>query len=148
VRPSTDFRDSRTCRFPAVEPFSARHRSRLIAALFLALLATNVSCVSFGRRPAYFQVGEASWYGKPYHGRRTANGEIYNMRKLTAAHQTLPFDTRVRVTNLRNGRSVGVRINDRGPFVKGRIIDLSWAAARKLKMVEDGIAPVGLELLD
>ena len=70
------------------------------------------------------------------------------MRKLTAAHRTLPFDTKVRVTNLRNGRTVKVRINDRGPFVGGRIIDLSRKAAKKLKMIEDGVAPVGLEILD
>ncbi len=76
------------------------------------------------------------------------SGEKYNMRKLTAAHRTLPFDTKVRVTNLRNGRTVKVRINDRGPFVGGRIIDLSRKAAKKLKMIEDGVAPVGLEILD
>jgi len=91
--------------------------------------------------------GLASWYGVPYHGRRAANGEIYDMYKLTAAHRTLPFDTVVRVTNLRNGRQTEVRINDRGPFVENRIIDLSLAAARELDMVAMGVAQVRLELL-
>ena len=112
------------------------------------MIALNTGCVSFGGHPAYDEVGEASWYGKPYHGRLTANGEKYNMNKLTAAHRTLPFDTNVRVTNLRNGRRVKVRINDRGPFVGGRIIDLSRKAASKLKMIEDGVVPVGLQILD
>lgn len=89
--------------------------------------------------------GLASWYGVPFHGRRTANGEIYDMEKLTAAHRTLPFDTIVRVTNLKNGRATEVRVNDRGPFVEGRIIDLSLAAARQLDMVADGVVRVRLD---
>ncbi len=89
--------------------------------------------------------GIASWYGHPYDGRPTASGEIYNMYAMTAAHRTLPFGTRVRVHDLKNHRSVVVRINDRGPFVKGRIIDLSYAAAQDLHM--DGTAPVRLEIL-
>lgn len=112
----------------------------------LLLLLTTSGCISF-RHPAYDIVGEASWYGKPYHGRQAANGEVYNMNKLTAAHKTLPFETMVRVTNLWNGRHVDVRITDRGPFVEGRIIDLSYKAAKKLDMVEDGVAPVGLQIL-
>lgn len=112
----------------------------------LLLLLTTSGCASF-RDPAYDIVGEASWYGKPFHGRRAANGEVYNMRRLTAAHKTLPFGTKVRVTNLWNGRHVVVRITDRGPFVKGRIIDLSYKAARKLNMVEDGVVPVGIQIL-
>jgi len=88
-----------------------------------------------------------SWYGVPYHGRRAANGEIYDMYKLTAAHRTLPFETVVRVTNLKNGKHVDVRITDRGPFVEGRIIDLSLGAARELDMVGAGIAPVRLVLV-
>jgi rare lipoprotein A len=91
--------------------------------------------------------GIASWYGVPYYGRRAADGEIYDMYKMVAAHRTLPFNSLVRVTDLRNGRQVVVRIIDRGPFVKGRIIDLSFAAARKLDMVAAGIAPVRLQLL-
>jgi rare lipoprotein A len=91
--------------------------------------------------------GNASWYGVPYHGRKAANGEVYDMYKLTAAHRTLPFDTVVRVTNLSNGRRTQVRITDRGPFVEGRIIDLSLAAARDIDMVAMGVARVRLELV-
>lgn len=91
--------------------------------------------------------GIASWYGPGFHGRRTANGERFDQGAMTAAHRSLPFGTRVRVTNLRNGRSIIVRINDRGPYVGGRIIDLSAAAARALKMVRSGIAPVRIEVL-
>jgi len=89
--------------------------------------------------------GIASWYGHPYHGRRAASGEIYNMYAMTAAHRTLPFGTEVRVHDLENGRDVEVRINDRGPFVEGRIIDLSYAAAQSMGM--PGIARVRLEIL-
>ena len=95
-----------------------------------------------------FEPGEeglASWYGHPYHGRPTASGEIYNMYDFTAAHRTLPFGTRVRVHNLENGRTVDVRINDRGPFVAGRIIDLSYSAAQSIGM--PGIARVELQIL-
>ena len=91
--------------------------------------------------------GRASWYGHKFHGRRTANGEIFDSNALTAAHPSLPFGTKVRVTNLRNGHSVIVRINDRGPFVKGRIIDVSAAAARVLNMVNSGTARVQLDIL-
>ncbi|HMD30804.1 MAG TPA: septal ring lytic transglycosylase RlpA family protein [Candidatus Acidoferrales bacterium] len=97
--------------------------------------------------PNYTEDGIASWYGVPYHGRRAANGEIYDMYKLTAAHRTLPFDTVVRVTNQKNGKQVEVRITDRGPFVEGRIIDLSLGAARELDMVGMGIAPVLLAIV-
>ncbi len=89
--------------------------------------------------------GIASWYGIPYHGRRTASGEIYDMYKMTAAHRTLPFGTQVRVHDLDNGRDVTVRINDRGPFVEGRIIDLSKAAAQAMGM--PGLARVRLEIV-
>ncbi len=89
----------------------------------------------------------ASWYGHPYHGRAAANGEIYDMEKLTAAHRTLPFGTWARVTNLANEKSVEVRIIDRGPFVGGRIIDLSHAAAEVIDMVGSGIARVRLEIV-
>ena len=95
----------------------------------------------------YTEEGVASWYGIPYHGRRASNGEVYDMYKMTAAHRTLPFDTVLRVTNLKNGKSTEVRINDRGPFVEGRIIDLSLGAARAIDMVGMGIAPVRIELL-
>lgn len=93
----------------------------------------------------YREKGLASWYGKPFHGRKTACGETYDMYEMTAAHRTLPLGTQVRVTNLRNDRQVLLRVNDRGPFVQGRIIDLSFAAAKKLKVVGPGTAPVVVE---
>jgi len=93
------------------------------------------------------QEGIASWYGKDFHGKRTSNGDIYDMHKLTAAHKELPLGTRVRVTNLENRRQVDVLINDRGPFVRGRIIDLSYAAAKALDMVDQGTALVRITLL-
>ncbi|MGM0444443.1 MAG: septal ring lytic transglycosylase RlpA family protein [Fibrobacterota bacterium] len=91
--------------------------------------------------------GHASWYGRKFHGRTTANGEKYNMRDMTAAHKTLPFGTIVEVTDPSTGRSVKVRINDRGPFVKGRIIDLSRKAADRLGIRERGTAPVEVRIL-
>jgi rare lipoprotein A len=94
------------------------------------------------------ETGFASWYGNPYHGRRTASGEIYDMEQLTAAHRTLPFQTWVEVTDLDNGKKVDVRITDRGPFVDGRVIDLSLAAARKIEMVGPGVAKVKLKVID
>ena len=92
--------------------------------------------------------GIASWYGAPYHGQRSASGEIYDQEKLTAAHRTLPFGTRVRVRRLDRDGSIVVRINDRGPFVKSRIIDLSHAAADRLGITGGGVAPVALELVE
>jgi rare lipoprotein A len=92
--------------------------------------------------------GEASWYGEPYHGRRAASGETFDMEQLTAAHRTLPFQTWVQVTNLNNGKQVDVRIIDRGPFVDGRIIDLSRAAAREIDLLRTGIAPVELRVIE
>jgi rare lipoprotein A len=94
------------------------------------------------------QTGYASWYGTKFHGRHTANGEIYDMYGMTAAHKTLPIPSYVRVTNKNNGKSVIVRVNDRGPFHDGRIIDLSYTAAKKLGFVEQGTAPVELEYID
>ncbi len=91
------------------------------------------------------EVGQASWYGRQFHGKRTASGDKYSMYEMTAAHPTLPFDTNVKVTNLENGKSVYLRINDRGPFTKGRIIDVSRAAARKLDFERKGIAQVKVE---
>lgn len=97
--------------------------------------------------PDGVQVGIASWYGPGFHGNRTANGEIYDQYELTAAHRTLPLGTRAMVTNITNGRSVEVRINDRGPFVKGRIIDLSTAAAEALGIIGRGVAMVEVEVV-
>ncbi|HYM04751.1 MAG TPA: septal ring lytic transglycosylase RlpA family protein [Stellaceae bacterium] len=96
-------------------------------------------------RATYSETGLASWYGKEHQGRRTANGEPFDMRAMTAAHRSLPFETVVRVTNLNTGKTVKVRINDRGPFLKGRIIDLSAAAARSLGIASDGVAPIRIE---
>ncbi|CAA6822506.1 MAG: Rare lipoprotein A precursor [uncultured Sulfurovum sp.] len=93
------------------------------------------------------QIGKGSWYGKKFHGRKTANGERYNMYAYTAAHKTLPFNTMVRVTNLRNKRSIIVRINDRGPYVRGRIIDLSYLAAKKLGYINKGVAKLKVKVL-
>lgn len=108
--------------------------------------ARNVARASVG--PIRFQIsGIASWYGPGFHGNRTAAGERYNQNAMTAAHKSLPFGTRVVVTNLNNGRSVVVRINDRGPFIRGRVIDLSAAAARMLGMMQSGIAPVRVDVL-
>ena len=94
------------------------------------------------------QQGKASYYGSRHHGRKTASGEPFNMHALTAAHRTLPFGSRVRVTNLNNQQSVVVRINDRGPYAKGRIIDLSERAARELNMIRAGVARVKVERLE
>lgn len=93
------------------------------------------------------ETGIASWYGHPYHGRRASNGEIYDMEKMTAAHRTLPFGVVVRVQNLTNDLTTDVRITDRGPFVDGRIIDLSRAAAREIKMLGPGTAKVRLRVI-
>jgi rare lipoprotein A len=93
------------------------------------------------------ETGLASWYGHPYHGRAASNGEIYDMEKLTAAHRTLPFGTWVHVTNLANNKSVDVRIIDRGPFIDGRIIDLSHAAAQAIDLIGPGVAEVRVDIL-
>lgn len=94
------------------------------------------------------QMGMASFYAAKFHGRRTANGEIFNKNGLTAAHRTLKFGTKVKVTRIKTGKSVIVRINDRGPFVRGRIIDLTPAAAKKIGLIKAGTARVNVEVLD
>ncbi|MDD0824311.1 septal ring lytic transglycosylase RlpA family protein [Mannheimia sp. AT1] len=96
----------------------------------------------------YFQTGIASYYANKFNGRRTANGEIFSNAKMTAAHRTLPFGTLIEVTNLRNGRSVIVRINDRGPYIHPRVVDLSSAAAKKIGMHHSGIARVKIDILN
>jgi rare lipoprotein A len=128
------------------------------AVLGIALLLTSAGCARKTRthvppppptaRPGATETGMASWYGEPYNGRRAASGEIYNMEQLTAAHRTLPFDTWVEVNNLDNGKQVDVRITDRGPFVAGRIIDLSRAAAREIDMLGPGVARVRLRVIE
>ena len=119
---------------------------RLLSILCSIILLTSCAGKSYFRS-GNVQKGLASWYGSDFHGKLTSTGEIYNMHALTAAHKTLPFGAYVRVTNLNNGKSVVVRINDRGPFVKGRIIDLSYAAAKKLGMDITGVAPVKVKVL-
>ncbi|MGE0405459.1 MAG: septal ring lytic transglycosylase RlpA family protein [Candidatus Korobacteraceae bacterium] len=94
------------------------------------------------------ETGLASWYGAPYHNRKTANGETYNMNEMTAAHRTLPLNSVVRVVNPKTGSEAVVRITDRGPFIRGRIIDLSLAAAKALDVWRAGVAPVRLEVLE
>jgi rare lipoprotein A len=98
-------------------------------------------------QPGYAEIGKASWYGHPYHGRPAADGEIYDMETMVAAHRTLPFQTWVRVFDLDNNKTVEVRIIDRGPFVDGRIIDLSHAAARAIDMIGPGTANVRMEVI-
>jgi len=98
-------------------------------------------------KPIFEETGVASWYGAPYHNRRGSNGEVYNMHAMTAAHLTLPLGSIVRITNLKNGQSAVVRITDRGPFVVGRIVDLSLAAAKALDVYLPGTAKVRLEVL-
>ncbi len=118
---------------------------RTVAALVLMSL-TSISCTRKSSPPeSEAQTGVASWYGHPFDGRLTANGEIYDMEKMTAAHRTLPFGTVLRVERLDNGKTTEVRINDRGPFVKDRIIDLSHAAAQAISM--PGIANVRLQVI-
>ena len=102
-------------------------------------------CAMASCSPKTVQTGNASFYHDKYHGRETANGEIYRKGKLTAAHKTLPFGTKVKVTNLQNGKKVKVRINDRGPFVGGRIIDLSKKAARRIDMLDAGVSSVEIK---
>ncbi len=110
-------------------------------------VASNTPATPKPARVGSKQQGIASWYGEPYHGRQAANGEIYNMNALTAAHKTLPFETWVRIKNLSNKKTTEVRITDRGPFVAGRIIDLSRASAREIELVGPGTARVRLEVI-
>lgn len=117
-------------------------REILVAAVVI-LLAT----VAIFQTPAYDQVGIASWYGPGFHGERTSSGEIFDMHEMTAAHKSLPFGTLVKVVDLETGRSVVVRINDRGPFIPGRIIDLSRAAGERLGIIRKGTARVGLKIV-
>ena len=109
--------------------------------------AASALSVPEGTKPLSVETGKASWYGAPYHNRRSSNGQIYDMNQLTAAHLTLPLGSTVRVTNLKTGHSTIVRITDRGPFVKGRIVDLSLAAAKQADVWKAGVAPVRLEVL-
>ena len=133
-------------------------RSVLVVAVFgvSALMVSSCSLPPLStwhpnsRAPSghYSEVGTASWYGPGFHGNRTSSGETYDSSQMTAAHQTLPLGTRVMVTNLENGRSVEVRINDRGPFAKGRILDLSHGAGHEIGLITPGTAQVRIESID
>ena len=125
---------------PKVEPFNVRANQP-----YIALDNKYTPMTSFY---PYKEKGIASWYGKRYHGKKTSVGEIYDMYTMTGAHTTLPIPCYVRVTNTENGKSVIVRINDRGPFKKDRVIDLSFAAAYKLRLSDKGSGPVEVELID
>ena len=123
----------------------------LAHAVILALLAILASGCSMHRydkpRVGTTQRGVASWYGEPFHGRKTASGEVYDMHGLSAAHKELPLGTVVWVKNLDNGRELELRVNDRGPFVKGRVLDVSYAAAKRLGMVGPGTAKIELRVV-
>ena len=125
-----------------------------VAVLLLALVVVACSTPSappvllqapVSEQPSFTQIGIASWYGRDHHGKRTAEGELFDMNDLTAAHRTLPLGTAVRVTNLQNKKTVQVRINDRGPYIAGRVIDLSARAAREIE-IGDGVAQVRVEV--
>lgn len=125
--------------------FNIRH-------LFIFIVAFVVSSCTFPahRSPyaaGYVERGMASWYGEDFHGRPTSSGEIYDMYGLTAAHKLMPLGTVAKITNLDNGRSVVVKINDRGPFVDGRVIDLSYSAASEIDMVKEGVSKVEIKVL-
>jgi rare lipoprotein A len=143
-----------------VEPFPRLAAAVIVAALVTAACAhprgdaaptppsVTVTVPPPPTAPRVVQSGRASWYGEAHQGKTTASGEPFDMYALTAAHRSLPLGTRVRVTNMANGRAVDVRINDRGPGIPGRIIDLSYAAARTLGAVRDGVFRVRIAVLE
>jgi rare lipoprotein A len=139
-----------------LEGTSMRAQVALIGfSVCISAAIASTGCAARGTRSSYVSAqhhnapsdGQASYYADRYHGRTTASGETFDVDALTAAHKSLAFGTVVRVTNLNNGKSVTVRINDRGPYVDGRVIDLSPAAARKIDMIHDGVVPVKLHVL-
>ncbi|MFP4458556.1 MAG: septal ring lytic transglycosylase RlpA family protein [Candidatus Zixiibacteriota bacterium] len=129
-------------------------RNKIIISILLIFVIFFAGCSAYPRFYSrrmkgdlmLYQIGVASYYADEFHGKKTSCGEVFDMNELTAAHRTLPFQTNVKVTNYLNGESVIVRINDRGPFVKGRIIDLSKSAAKEINMISTGTAPVKLEI--
>ncbi len=146
-----DFEENRQ---PVLWKVPSRSRRFLKATMLTGMSLSVLGCAGSAQfhtplpgAVAWEEIGVATWYGHPYHGRQAASGEIYDMRKLTAAHRTLPFGTLVRVHNLENTKAVDVKINDRGPFVDGKIIDLSRSAARVLGFQRAGQARVRLEVL-
>jgi rare lipoprotein A len=126
-------------------PFLSIHLFILVGLFTLSGCAGLPRKADYGL--GYREIGRASWYGKDFHGKPTSSGEIFNMFALTAAHQTLPLGTHLRVTELKSGRNVRVKVNDRGPFVDDRILDLSYEAARRLGMIQDGTADVQIEII-
>ena len=126
--------------------------TRWIGPILLALVAGGLLAGCGSSTPRFTTPREwkgiASYYAEEFNGRKTANGEVYDMNALTAAHRTLPFNTKLRVSNLNNGRSVIVRVNDRGPFKESRILDLSLEAARRLGITREGTAPVKIEIVE
>jgi rare lipoprotein A len=140
--------------FPARGARASRFRGALFTLLFALVLLSGCSRrkpappAPFTPPPGWTETGVASWYGDPYHGRKAANGEVYDMEQLTAAHRILPFGAIVDVTNISNRKQVRVRITDRGPFVGDRIIDLSRAAARSIDMIGPGTSRVLIRLVE
>jgi rare lipoprotein A len=119
-----------------------------LAAIIIGAIVSSCSTYRLGEAdPTYTSEGYASWYGPGFHGRKTANGERYNQYAMTAAHKSLPFGTKLRVTNLENDKQIVVRVNDRGPYIRGRIIDLSRKGAKQLAMLGKGTAKVRIETL-
>lgn len=129
---------------PALSRAAKNVLAAATVALFLSSCATTAP--NFGEK-GYTEQGEASYYARKFQGRKMANGERYRRNKLTAAHKKLPFGTQVEITNLQNKKSVRVEVTDRGPFVRGRIVDLSEAAAKRLDMTDDGVVPVQLKVV-
>ena len=121
--------------------------NKILTAVIVAILISLPMSASARVKQGYTQKGVASYYHDSLHGRKTASGEVYNKRILSAAHKSLPLGTKVRVTKASSGKSIVVKINDRGPFVKGRIIDLSRRAARRLGIIGSGVAKVEVEVL-
>jgi len=127
---------------------------KLLALILLFDITASTGCCFLCGKPEIEEwdgkksyTGYASWYGDKFHGRKTSNGETYDMYGISAAHRSLPFNSMVEVTNLGNGKKVVVRINDRGPFVKGRILDLSYGAAKKIDSVNSGVVKVKLKVI-
>ena len=118
-----------------------------IKSIALVIILSSFFPLSSGSVENYLQYGKASWYGGKFHGRKTASGVRFNKHSYTAAHKKLPFGTIIRVTNLRNGKDVYVRVNDRGPFIKGRILDLSLAAAEAIAFNGRGVVRVKVEIV-
>lgn len=134
-------------------PLSFALPGALARGLCVAVLLVLAGCGSTPKSggsvsSGHSESGMASYYGNEFHGRKTANGERFDQGKLTAAHRTMPFGTRVRVTNTQNGKSVVVRINDRGPFAKGRVIDLSSSAFKSIAYLGAGVVPVRVQVID